>query len=130
MPGTTSPSSDFAHLVDAAEAEGSTADPEFLSGTLPPEAWTGDGKGLLGMISESMFGNQRDAWQAMPLRTFFSEGWFEPWYYYPRSTTGAPRQAWINAYNYYFMAGIEVPLTGPKDQNFTYSPIFWLSKAW
>jgi hypothetical protein len=28
------------------------------------------------------------------------------------------------------MGGIEVPLTGPKDQSFTYSPIFWLSKVW
>ena len=26
--------------------------------------------------------------------------------------------------NYYFTTGIEVPLTGPKNQNFTYSPIF------
>jgi len=55
--------------------------------------------GLLGMIRESMFGNQRDPWKEMPLSTFFSEGWLEPWYYYPRSTTGAPRQAWINAYD-------------------------------
>jgi hypothetical protein len=34
------------------------------------------------------------------------------------------------ANNYYFIAGIEVPLTGPKDQSFTYSPIFWLAKVW
>jgi len=45
--------------------------------------------GLLGMIRESMFGKQKDPWREMPLSTFFSEGWFEPWYYYPRSTTGA-----------------------------------------
>ena len=34
------------------------------------------------------------------------------------------------ANNYYFIAGIEVPLTGPKDQSFTYSPIFWFAKVW
>jgi len=34
------------------------------------------------------------------------------------------------ANNYYFTTGIEVPLTGPKNQNFTWSPIFWLTKAW
>ena len=34
------------------------------------------------------------------------------------------------ANDYYFMAGIEMPLTSPKDQNFTYSPIFWLTKVW
>ena len=32
--------------------------------------------------------------------------------------------------NYHFMAGIEMPLTGPKDQSFTYSPIFWFTKVW
>lgn len=32
--------------------------------------------------------------------------------------------------DYYISAGIEVPLTGPKNQSFTYSPIFWLTKVW
>ena len=99
MPGPTAPSPDFAHLIDVAEAEGSTAGPEFLPGVIPPDAGVGDDKGLLGMIRESMFGNQKDAWKAMPLNTFFSDGWLEPWYSYPRSTTGAPRQPFINAYD-------------------------------
>ena len=99
MPGPTSPSSDFAHLADIAEAEGSIASPEFLPETLPPDAWAGGEMGLLGMIRESMFGNQKDRWKAMPLSTFFSEGWLEPWYSDPRSTTGAPRQPFINAYD-------------------------------
>jgi hypothetical protein len=34
------------------------------------------------------------------------------------------------ANDYYFTTGIEVPLTGPKNQSFTYSPIFWLTKVW
>ncbi len=98
-PGPTSPPSDFAQLADIAEAEGSIAVPEFLPETLPPDAWAGREMGLLGMIRESMFGNQTDAWKAMPLSTSFSEGWFEPWYSYRRSTTGAPRQPFINAYD-------------------------------
>jgi hypothetical protein len=97
--GPTLPPSDFADLVDTAEAEGSTAGHEFVPGMIPPDAWAGDGRGLLGMIRESMFGNQKDAWKAMPLSTFFTEGWFEPWYSDPRSTTGAPRQPFINAYD-------------------------------
>jgi hypothetical protein len=34
------------------------------------------------------------------------------------------------ANDYYFTTGIKVPLTGPKNQSFTYSPIFWLTKVW
>ena len=98
-PGPTSPPSDFAHLVDVAEAEGSTAGPEFLPGTLPPDAGAGAEMGLLGLIGESIFGNRSDLWRPLPLGTFFSEGWLEPWYPCPRSTTGAPRQGWINAYD-------------------------------
>ena len=78
-PGPTSPPSDFAHLVDVAEA--------------------GAEMGLLGLIGESIFGNRSDLWRPLPLGTFFSEGWLEPWYPCPRSTTGAPRQGWINAYD-------------------------------
>ena len=29
-----------------------------------------------------------------------------------------------------FTVGLEVPLTGPKNQSFTYSPIFWIVKVW
>jgi hypothetical protein len=34
------------------------------------------------------------------------------------------------ANSYYVIAGIEVALTGPRDQSFTYTPIFWLAKIW
>jgi len=98
-PGPTSPPSDFANLVDVAEVEGSTAGSEFLPGTLPPDAGTGAEMGLLGLVGESMFGNRSDLWRPLPLSTFLSEGWLEAWYFYPRSTTGAPRQGWINAYD-------------------------------
>ena len=97
-PVPTSPPSDFANLVGVAEAEGSTSGSEFLPEAPTPDAWAGGEVGLLGMIRESMFGNQSDLWRPVPLSTFFSEGWLKPWYNYPRSTTGVPRQAWINAY--------------------------------
>jgi hypothetical protein len=32
--------------------------------------------------------------------------------------------------SYYFSAGVEVPVTGPKNESFTWSPIFWLTKVW
>jgi len=86
-------------MLDVAEAEGATTCTDFLPGTLPPADGAEAEMGLLGLIGESMFGNRSDLWRPLPLSTFFSEGWLEPWYYYPRSTTGAPRQAWINAYD-------------------------------
>jgi hypothetical protein len=98
-PEPATPASDFADIIDAVVAEDATGLRALLPGTLPPNSSAGGEMGLLGMIRESMFGNQRDPWKAMPLSTFLSEGWLEPWYYYPRSTTGAPRQAWINAYD-------------------------------
>ncbi|MGC1719271.1 MAG: hypothetical protein WA746_09805, partial [Isosphaeraceae bacterium] len=98
-PGPTSPPSDFAHRVDEVEAGDASAFPEFLPGTLPPDAGAGAEMGLLGLIGESIFGNRSDLWRPLPLSTFFSEGWLEPWYPCPRSTTGAPRQGWINAYD-------------------------------
>jgi hypothetical protein len=99
MPSPTLPSSDFAHFTDGALAENSAADTEFLPGVIPADAWVGDGRELLGMFRESMFGSQKDAWKATPLNTLFSDGWLEPWHSYPRSTTGALRQPFINAYD-------------------------------
>ena len=32
--------------------------------------------------------------------------------------------------DYYLVAGVEVPVTGPKTQSFAWSPIFWLTKVW
>jgi hypothetical protein len=98
-PSPAAPLSEFAQTVDSAAAASATESPLALPSAVPPNAWTAGNLGLLGMIRESMWGNQKDRWKTMPLSTFFSEGWLEPWYYYPRSTTGAPRQAWINAYD-------------------------------
>jgi hypothetical protein len=32
--------------------------------------------------------------------------------------------------DYFFVAGVEVPMTGPKNQSFTWAPTFWLTKVW
>jgi hypothetical protein len=32
--------------------------------------------------------------------------------------------------NYYFSAGVEVPVTGPKTENFAFAPTFWITKSW
>ena len=73
-PGPTSPPSDFDHLVDMAEAEGSTAGPEFLPGTHPPDDGAPVEMGLLGLVGESMFGNRSDLWRPLPLRGFRPPG--------------------------------------------------------
>ena len=73
-PEPATPASDFADIIDAAVAEDAT-------GLRTPSRHTasqflgGGEMGLLGMIRESMFGNQRDPWNEMPPSTFFSEGW-------------------------------------------------------
>lgn len=38
-------------------------------------------------------------WKPLPLSTFFSEGWDEPWAGGPNGQggEGAPRQGWLNA---------------------------------
>jgi hypothetical protein len=32
--------------------------------------------------------------------------------------------------DYNFSAGVEVPVTGPKTENFAFAPIFWITKVW
>ena len=96
-PRPTAPPSDRGRMVDSTEAQGMTASPGLFPEMTP--AGAGTEMGLLGLIGESMFGNRSDLWRPLSLGTFFSEGWFEPWRPCPRSTTDAPRQGWINAYD-------------------------------
>jgi len=52
------------------------------------------------IAGESLFGDayaEPSAWRPLSLRTFFTEGWDEPWVGAPSGTGGAPRQGWINA---------------------------------
>jgi hypothetical protein len=54
--------------------------------------------GLFDTIINSIFGKpDPNTWRPLPLSTFFSEGWFEPWVPSPNGSGGAPRQGWINA---------------------------------
>ena len=69
------------------------------AGLLTPDPETTNGMGLLEMIRESMFAKRDALWRPLSVRTFFSEGWNEPWSASPRSSTGAPRQAFINAFD-------------------------------
>jgi hypothetical protein len=72
---------------------------DFPAGLLTPRPETMNGTGLLDLIRESMFAKRDDLWRPLPVRTFFSEGWNEPWSATPHSSTGAPRQAFINAFD-------------------------------
>ena len=73
--------------------------PDLPGLPLPPSAEPPHEAGWLNRIAESMFADRADLWRPLSLRTFLSEGWDEPWSSPPRSSTGAPRQAFINAFD-------------------------------
>ncbi|MDB5313134.1 MAG: hypothetical protein JWO38_7336 [Gemmataceae bacterium] len=63
------------------------------------EPGRGEG-GLLDAITGSIFGHpDPSTWTALPLSTFFTEGWRQPWVGGPDSDGGAPRHGWINAFD-------------------------------
>jgi len=66
---------------------------------LPGRSEASHEAGLIDLIRESMFADRANLWHPLSLGTFFSEGWDEPWSTSPRSSNGAPRQAWINAFD-------------------------------
>lgn len=54
--------------------------------------------GLIATIRNSIFGKgDVESWRPLPISTFFTEGWNEPWVPSPKGSGGAPRQGWINA---------------------------------
>lgn len=54
----------------------------------------------LDVALESIFGEaSSDNWRPLSFRTFLTEGWNEPFVFTPRSTSGAPRQGWINSFD-------------------------------
>lgn len=49
---------------------------------------------------ESIFGEADSKnWRPLSFQTFLREGWNEPFVFTPRSTSGAPRQAWVNSFD-------------------------------
>lgn len=81
--------------------------PGPVGGQAPPSAAmaprNATSPGLLGTVFESLAGNARDSrrWSSLPIDTFFDEGWDEPWVAGPsgQGGAGAPRDAWLNAYD-------------------------------
>ena len=102
---------------DSVVDEDLTPSNRFFAETTPAGAETEPG--LLNLINESIFGNRSDLWRPLSLETFFTEGWFEPWRTCPRSTTGAPRQGWINADDgvFYRLAFIDFQYQNNNQQN-------------
>jgi hypothetical protein len=84
-------------LPAAAPSLPQTVPPEDAVQPTEPATWSGLATAG-GVILESIFGkSDPNAWRPLPLSTFFSEGWFEPWVPSPQGSGGAPRQGWINA---------------------------------
>ena len=57
--------------------------------------------GLLDTITESLFGDAyaEGKWRPLSLRTFFSEGWLEPWAGGPAGQSGlTPRHGWLGSF--------------------------------
>ena len=59
-------------------------------------------RSILGTISESILGDayaKPGRWTPLPLSTFLSEGWSEPFVTSPTGTGGAARGGWINGFD-------------------------------
>jgi hypothetical protein len=58
--------------------------------------------GVFDAARESLVGDvyaTPSSWRPLPARTFFSEGWNQPWASPAAGPGGAPRQGWINAFD-------------------------------
>ncbi len=96
----TLPATGLDDVVSAVDDSGPMTNAGGIPG--PPASMEGARvqQGLLGIVGASLIGNleaRTDLWRPLPLRTFFSEGWLEPWRHQPLSSGGAPRQPWINS---------------------------------
>jgi hypothetical protein len=96
-------------MVDASETETNRVLLPAPSPPPPPDSGPG---GLLvaprvemdvvSTITESLFGDVYAAgrWRPLPLSTFFSEGWLEPWADAPAGQSGlTPRHGWLGAFD-------------------------------
>jgi hypothetical protein len=75
--------------------------------------------GFFGAIRESLFGDvyaEPSKWRPLSARTFFTEGWNEPWVSPPTGEGGAPRQGWLNSFDgVFYRLGL---LTGGLAEDF------------
>jgi hypothetical protein len=58
--------------------------------------------GFFDTIRESLLGDayaKPSTWHALPLTTFFTQGWNEAWVLPTAGSGGAPRQGWINSFD-------------------------------
>ncbi len=82
-------------------------------------------RGFFAVARESIFGPaDNPPWTPLPLRTFFSEGWRDPWTAPPNGSGGAPRQGWIGAadgnfYRLYWLSYIEAFHTSGAPNGYT-----------
>ena len=103
-------------LLSFAFASGSAQgqDPMGEAGPVGAAASLGGGaeakpSGFFGIAYASIFGaSDQEPWRPLKLRTFFSEGWDEPWIAQP-DTSGDAQQGWIDAadgsfYRLYFFS--------------------------
>jgi hypothetical protein len=94
QPVPAPPERSFAEVVTSDDASEPVIQPIDVA------AWHGrtDVYPFSHVILQSIFGEtDPDDWRPLPLSTFFSEGWREPWVPSPSGSGGAPRQGWINA---------------------------------
>lgn len=103
------PPADFRSIGSGADA---TVQPPPPNTLFPADAFGGgDARapnaprvemGLFDTITESLFGDvyAPGSWRPLPLSTFFSEGWFEPWAAAPAGRDGlSPRHGWLAAFD-------------------------------
>jgi hypothetical protein len=85
-------------LAGSSGVSGAQSEPD---GTMPDR--NPHDAGVLGTLFESLAGDAYEPgrWSPLPIDTLFSEGWDEPWVGAPNGQggDGAPRQAWLNAYD-------------------------------
>ncbi|MBV8487091.1 MAG: hypothetical protein JO161_02315, partial [Planctomycetaceae bacterium] len=100
---------DFATVAGGPETFSPAADIQPLGSA--PSYYAGEGTqptaprvemSLWDTITDSLFGDvyAPGRWRPLPLRTFFSEGWFEPWASGPAGQDGlTPRHGWLGAFD-------------------------------
>lgn len=67
-----------------------------------PDGAPGGSPGLFATFADSLFGGDtaEGRWRPLDFRSFFREGWLEPWVIGPAGREGlTPRQGWLNSFD-------------------------------